>query len=184
MSIRKRALALVLVLVLLAGLLPAGALASGAAYTDVPEDYWAAPYIQRVTEEGLMKGTSSTTFSPLEVTTRGMFVTILARFAKAEVDNDALTRFDDVPTGMYYTGAVAWASELGIVNGVSDTEFAPDVPVTREQMAALLFRGIEGPGLCLRAERQPGRLYRRGGHPGLCPGGRGLGGGRRPAQRL
>ncbi len=143
MSIRKRALALVLVLVLLAGLLPAGALASGAAYTDVPEDYWAAPYIQRVTEEGLMNGTSSTTFSPLEVTTRGMFVTILARFAKAEVDNDALTRFDDVPTGMYYTGAVAWASELGIVNGVSDTEFAPDVPVTREQMAVLLFRGMK-----------------------------------------
>lgn len=71
-----------------------------------------------------------------------MFVTILARYAKAETDNNAETAFADVPAGQYYTGAVAWAAANGIVNGTSAVTFAPNDPVTREQMAALLYRAM------------------------------------------
>lgn len=142
MSIRKRALALVLALVLLVGLLPIGVSATGSGYQDVSDGHWANSYIQRVTQEGLMNGTSQTTFSPNATVTRGMFVTILARFAGVQVDNEALTRFDDVPSGTYYTGAVAWASENGIVSGMTDTTFCPKDFVTREQMATLLYRAM------------------------------------------
>lgn len=89
-----------------------------------------------------MVGTSDTTFAPEETITRAMFVTILARYAKAETDNNAETAFTDVPSGQYYTGAVAWAAANGIVNGTSAVTFAPNDPVTREQMAALLYRAM------------------------------------------
>lgn len=78
-----------------------------------------------------MVGTSDTTFAPEETITRAMFVTILARYAKAETDNNAETAFADVPAGQYYTGAVAWAAANGIVNGTSAVTFAPNDPVTR-----------------------------------------------------
>lgn len=141
MSIRKRALSLLLVLVMLLGVLPAGA-AAAEVYQDVPSGHWASDYIARVAEQGLMVGTSDTTFAPEETITRAMFVTILARYAKAETDNNAETAFTDVPAGQYYTGAVAWAAANGIVNGTSAVTFAPNDPVTREQMAALLYRAM------------------------------------------
>lgn len=141
MSIRKRALSLLLVLVMLLGVLPAGA-AAAEVYQDVPSGHWASDYIARVAEQGLMVGTSDTTFAPEETITRAMFVTILARYAKAETDNNAETAFADVPAGQYYTGAVAWAAANGIVNGTSAVTFAPNDPVTREQMAALLYRAM------------------------------------------
>lgn len=98
MSIRKRALSLLLVLVMLLGVLPAGA-AAAEVYQDVPSGHWASDYIARVAEQGLMVGTSDTTFAPEETITRAMFVTILARYAKAETDNNAETAFTDVPAG-------------------------------------------------------------------------------------
>lgn len=127
MSIRKRALSLLLVLVMLLGVLPAGA-AAAEVYQDVPSGHWASDYIARVAEQGLMVGTSDTTFAPEETITRAMFVTILARYAKAETDNNAETAFTDVPAGQYYTGAVAWAAANGIVNGTSAVTFAPNDP--------------------------------------------------------
>ena len=135
----KKYLALLLVLVMLLGVLPAGA-AAAEVYQDVPSGHWASDYIARVAEQGLMVGTSDTTFAPEETITRAMFVTILARYAKAETDNNAETAFTDVPAGQYYTGAVAWAAANGIVNGTSAVTFAPNDPVTREQMAAILYR--------------------------------------------
>ena len=146
MSIRKRALSLLLVLVMLLGVLPAGA-AAAEVYQDVPSGHWASDYIARVAEQGLMVGTSDTTFAPEETISRAMFVTILARYAKAETDNNAETAFTDVPAGQYYTGAVAWAAANGIVNGTSAVTFAPNDPVTREQMAAILFRYEQVKGL-------------------------------------
>ena len=73
MSIRKRALSLLLVLVMLLGVLPAGA-AAAEVYQDVPSGHWASDYIARVAEQGLMVGTSDTTFAPEETITRAMFV--------------------------------------------------------------------------------------------------------------
>ena len=71
MSIRKRALSLLLVLVMLLGVLPAGA-AAAEVYQDVPSGHWASDYIARVAEQGLMVGTSDTTFAPEETITRAM----------------------------------------------------------------------------------------------------------------
>ena len=145
MSIRKRALSLLLLLVMLLGVLPAGA-AAAAVYQDVPSGHWASDYIARVAEQGLMVGTSDTTFAPEETITRAMFVTILARYAKAETDNNAETAFADVPAGQYYTGAVAWAAANGIVNGTLEHGTAyldPQGSATRAQVATLMSRYLK-----------------------------------------
>ena len=145
MSIRKRALSLPLVLVMLLGVLPAGA-AAAEVYQDVPSGHWASDYIARVAEQGLMVGTSDTTFAPEETITRAMFVTILARYAKAETDNNAETAFTDVPAGQYYTGAVAWAAANGIVNGTLEHGTAyldPQGSATRAQVATLMSRYLK-----------------------------------------
>lgn len=139
MNIRKRALSILLALVMLLTVLPAGVRAASS-YEDVPEDHWASRYVERVRTEGLMMGTSSTTFGPEETITRGMFVAVLARYAGVTTDDSVETGFKDVPAGKYYTGAVAWAVENGIVYGVSTTAFAPNAPVTRQEMAAFLYR--------------------------------------------
>lgn len=159
MSIRKRALSLLLVLVMLLGVLPAGA-AAAEVYQDVPSGHWASDYIARVAEQGLMVGTSDTTFAPEETITRAMFVTILARYAKAETDNNAETAFADVPAGQYYTGAVAWAAANGIVNGTSAVTFAPNDPVTREQDGSPAVSRHALPWEQVPAGRQARRLLR------------------------
>ena len=93
-----------------------------------------------------MVGTSDTTFAPEETITRAMFVTILARYAKAETDNNAETAFTDVPAGQYYTGAVAWAAANGIVNGTLEHGTAyldPQGSATRAQVATLMSRYLK-----------------------------------------
>ena len=85
-----------------------------------------------------MAGTSDTTFSPNETTTRGMIVTILYRL---EGEPAAVaSNFQDVPAGQYYADAVAWASANGIVSGYGDGLFGPNDTITREQMASILYR--------------------------------------------
>ena len=91
-----------------------------------------------VCENGFMKGISETAFGPDRTTTRAMAVTMLYRL-EGEPDA-AASGFADVPADAYYADAVAWAQANDIVNGVSETAFAPDDPVTREQMAAVLYR--------------------------------------------
>ncbi len=107
-------------------------------FTDVIESDWFYPYVKSAFENKFMLGTSDTKFEPETTLTRAMFVTILHRIdgGKAEGEN----KFTDVADGAYYENAVAWAVKNGIVMGVSDTEFAPDENITREQMAAILFR--------------------------------------------
>ena len=107
------------------------------------EDDWYASAVRFVYEEGLFAGTSETTFSPNDKMTRAMLVTVLWRHAgRPEASHEA--GFDDVPgTGdksCYYAVPVAWAKEYGIVAGISDTEFGPNRQVTREQLAAILYR--------------------------------------------
>ena len=107
-------------------------------FTDVSPDAWYTDAVQYVYENGIMNGTSATAFQPDETTTRAMIVTMLHRL---EGEPDAAgTSFADVPTDAYYADAVAWAEANDIVNGVSETAFAPDEPITREQMAAILYR--------------------------------------------
>ena len=109
-----------------------------AAYTDVPTD-WAKEGICFVIENGLMVGTTSTTFAPKDTLTRAMLVTVLYRMAGSPAV-DAPSGFTDVADGQWYSDAIAWAAANGIVNGVGGNKFAPSEPVTREQLAAIFFR--------------------------------------------
>ena len=86
-----------------------------------------------------MNGIGESTFAPDGVLTRAMFVTVLHRFAGTP-KAAAKAVFADVADGVWYADSVAWACENGIVKGVSETEFAPDAFVTREQMALILSR--------------------------------------------
>ena len=83
--------------------------------------------------------------------TRAMFVTILYRMEN-EPETNAGNAFSDVGNGEYYEKAATWAKECGIVNGVSDSEFAPDEQITREQIAAMMFRYAAYKGLDISIE--------------------------------
>jgi len=86
-----------------------------------------------------MNGTSENHFSPDEKLTRAMLVTVLYRAeGEPEIANDA--SFTDVESGSYYEKAVAWAKANGIVNGTTETTFAPNDNITREQIAAIMHR--------------------------------------------
>ncbi len=93
----------------------------------------------------IMKGIGENKFAPDEDLTRAMFVTILYRMEKEPKAEKA--KFSDVREGQWYTNAVAWANEQGIVSGVSDTKFEPDTGITREQMATILYRYMNKKGL-------------------------------------
>lgn len=113
-------------------------------FADVANDAWYADAVQYVYEKGMMNGTSATMFQPDATTTRGMIVTMLYRL-EGEPDATA-SSFADVAADEWYADAVGWAAANGVVNGVSETAFAPDDPITREQMAAILYRYAEEKG--------------------------------------
>ena len=108
-------------------------------YTDVPDDAWYYDSVLWAAANGVMNGTGNGVFSPDEATSRAMTVTILWRMAGEPAATGDLT-FLDVPAGTWYTSAVRWAAANGIVDGYSKTAFGPSDPVTREQLAAILYR--------------------------------------------
>lgn len=108
-------------------------------FIDVPESSWYYDAVKFMYENGLMAGTGEDTFSPNMTTTRGMIVTILWRLEEKPESTTPMT-FADVKPGAYYYEAVCWAAEQGIVKGKSATSFAPDDPVTRQELAAILYR--------------------------------------------
>ena len=108
-------------------------------FTDVASDAWYADSVQYVYENGLMAGTSDTTFAPGSTTTRGQLVTILYRM-EGEPAVATNNKFNDVPAGQWYTNAVAWAADNGIVSGYGNGKFGPNDSITREQMVAILHR--------------------------------------------
>nr|WP_302666485.1 S-layer homology domain-containing protein [uncultured Agathobaculum sp.] len=107
-------------------------------FTDIAANAWYADAVEYVYENGIMNGTSATSFSPNETTTRGMIVTMLHRLE--DTPSAASSGFMDVAAGAWYADAVAWAAANGVVNGVSDTAFAPETAITREQLATILYR--------------------------------------------
>lgn len=108
-------------------------------FVDVSKDDWFYDDVKYVNKNGLMNGTSSTTFEPNSSLTRDMFVTILWRAEGKPQANYAMT-FNDVPANTYYTEAVRWAASEKIVKGYSETEFRPSDKITREQIAAIIHR--------------------------------------------
>ena len=107
-------------------------------YSDVKED-WAAEAIAFVTEKNLMRGVEDGKFGPGLPITRAMLVTVLYRMAGEPETADG-GAFADVEKESYYAKAVAWANANGIANGITETEFAPEENITREQIAALMYR--------------------------------------------
>ncbi len=114
-------------------------------YFDVKPGSWYEQSVQYATEHGLMNGTGANTFEPESTMTRAMLVTVLWRYANAP--KPGANPFTDVPNGKWYTDAVAWAAENGVVNGVGDGKFEPDGSVTREQMATILYRYAQKVGI-------------------------------------
>lgn len=116
--------------------------AAGGTFTDVPATHWAAGAVEFVTSQGLLQGTGTSTFAPGQPMTRAMLVTALWREAGSPVVNYAMD-FDDVDEDQWYTEAVRWAASEGIVTGTGKG-FSPDAALTRESLAAILFRYAGG----------------------------------------
>ena len=114
-------------------------------FSDAPADAWYAEAVQYVYENGLMTGTSDTTFSPDLTTSRSMIATILWRMAGSPVVNYAMD-FADVPADQWYAEAVRWASSEGIVGGYGNGSFGTGDPITREQFAVMLYRFAQKQG--------------------------------------
>ena len=111
-------------------------------YTDVPADAWYAEAVAYCRDNGLMNGTSETTFSPDGTLTRAMMVTVLHRLAGKPAAASAAA-FRDVEAGQWYTEAVSWASGRKIVLGYNESTFGTNDPVTHEQ-ATLIFQRYSG----------------------------------------
>lgn len=108
-------------------------------FIDVPAGAWYEDGVRYVYQNGLMAGTSATTFGPDVTTTRGMIATILWRL-EGSPQVDYAMAFDDVAANSWYAEAIRWAASEGIVSGYGDGKFGPDDIITREQMAAMLYR--------------------------------------------
>lgn len=113
-------------------------------FTDVSSGAWYAAAVAYVHEQGWMTGTSANLFSPYLSISRSMAATILHRLAGSPPAGEPT--FSDVADGTWYTQAVAWAAEEGIALGYDDGSFGPQDPVTREQLAALLYRYAQHQG--------------------------------------
>ena len=142
MKFMKRLSLFLLVVALLVTMIPSAFAANS--FTDVRSTDWFSDAVSYVQERGLMSGTSATHFSPNEPTTRAMLVTILYR-AAGQPETTGQSSFADVLARDYFANAVAWASENNIVTGYSRTRFGSNDPVSREQIATLLWRYAGSP---------------------------------------
>ena len=139
----RRILSAILSLALILMLCVPAMAADTSRFTDI-KDHWALPYIEQIVGSELMNGVSATAFSPDAGMTRGMFVTVLGRFAG--IDPEAWKMkyegvlFSDVTDSAYYAPYVNWAARLGISNGIGGGKFNPDGLITREQMLTMLKR--------------------------------------------
>lgn len=108
-------------------------------FADLNYNSWYEDGIMYVYEKGIMRGTSKAEFSPNENTTRAMIVTILYRLEGSQ-DGNNTSSFTDVPADEWYADAVAWAARENIVNGYGNGTFGPQDCITRQQLAAILYR--------------------------------------------
>lgn len=125
-------------------------------FTDVKESDWFYEAVKFAVENGLFKGTTETTFSPGQPMTRAMLVTVLHRLEGSPAVTGA-NNFTDVKNGEWYTNAVIWANANDIVSGYGNGLFGTNDPITREQMAAILYRyaGYKGYDVTAAANLAP-----------------------------
>ena len=115
-------------------------------YTDVPEDAWYRDAVICVSEAGLMGGTGAGLFAPHAELTRAMFAQILFNACGADSDTGSKSAYTDVPEDAWYYDAVGWAGSAGLILGYGDGTFRPEAPVTRQDLAVMLWRlaGYQG----------------------------------------
>lgn len=118
-------------------------------FSDVNESDWFFKAVEYVYANGMMNGTDTERFSPAMTASRAMIVTILYRLEDGPAP--ALPEFTDVQSGVWYADAVGWASANGVVSGYGDGRFDPDSPITREQLAVILYRYAQHKGLDVSA---------------------------------
>lgn len=128
----KRLAALFAALLLLAS-------TASASFSDVAPWDWSAPAVEYVQAHGLMNGVGEDTFDPYGTMSRGMLATVLHRSAGSPHSTAGLY-FQDIEAGSWYIDSVIWCADVKIVTGVDATHFAPNDPVTREQVALMLWR--------------------------------------------
>lgn len=121
------------------------------AFSDLNTSCWYHEYTDYVLAKGFMNGMENQRFEPDRALTRGMLVTTLYRLAGSPEVTEKAT-FTDLRADAYYTDAVAWAQDLGIAKGMTETQFAPEKTVSREQAAAFLYRFVT-----LYLEQEPGK---------------------------
>ncbi len=114
-------------------------------FTDIADNAWYADAVRYVYEHGLMAGTSATTFAPDVTTSRAMIATILWRMAGSPVVNYAMN-YTDVAQGQWCSEAIRWATSEGIVGGYGNGLFGTNDPITREQLATMLWRYAQTEG--------------------------------------
>lgn len=117
------------------------------AFTDVPSSAWYASYVVSAQEKGFMNGKGGGIFDPEGNMTRAEMVMALANFAKADLSRYGAVHYTDVPAGMWYTAAVDWATQAGLINGMGDGTFCPDQPIRREHVCNILARYLKGRGV-------------------------------------
>ena len=143
---KKKCFSLLLSFAVLCVLLPGQVFAgTNNPFGDVSDGAWYSNAVDYVYENGLMAGTGDTTFSPDQTLSKGMVVTILWRAAgNPEGIHEEI--FSDVAENAYYHDAILWAAENGIAAGNGDGTFHPDADVTREQLAAIVYRYVQKQG--------------------------------------
>ena len=142
----KKIVTLLLTLSMMLGVLVSAVSAGDFPFTDVKETRWSRKSIEYAYEMKYMDGVGNGKFDPAGTMTRAMAVTVLYRREESpavEWSDD----FSDVKAGKYYSNAVIWAKDSNIVNGVSEGVFDPNGKITREQLAAILYRYAEYAGL-------------------------------------
>lgn len=108
-------------------------------YTDVPPGAWYEEAVMYCRENGLLQGTGDGRFSPEGKVTRGMLAAVLYRLSGSPAVTEE-SAFDDVEAGAWYAEAVCWVSQGGVMGGYGDGRFGPGDAITREQLAAVLWR--------------------------------------------
>ena len=132
----------------------AGTIPASERFWDVPDSHWAAQYIWKLAEQGVVNGVETHLFAPGDTVTRGAFVTILGRLSGADPESWSAEPFPDVAAGDWYGPYVAWAADRQIVNGFEDGSFRPKDAISREQMAVMMLRYIRSRGVALSLTAQ------------------------------
>ena len=143
-NIRRMGAVLMALALVLSMNLTAFAAVEDTGFADVDADDWYAEAVEYVRDHGIMNGTTATTFNPDGTTSRGQIAAILYR-ASGSPEVSGGTAFTDVADTAYYADAVRWASAHGVVTGYGDGTFRPNNPITRQQLAAILWRYAGSP---------------------------------------